>query len=222
MNDRDSTLGTWRIPSELSEKLASYSDYGQLRALPKHQTLYEQGETSTKFYFVTSGLIQVSITRVDGSEVILELMGPQTICGEGPALDGQPRFSRAVSVLPTEVVEFDANKLAPLFQRDPDFAVTLLRVASLKQRVLAVRLEHLTCREPEERIVDLLARLRQMCSKRHAGGDLLATYLTHEQIASMTGTSRVTVTRTLGRLRQYGMIDILNHRILIKSLSCVA
>ena len=41
------------------------------------------------------------------------------------------------------------------------------------------------------------------------------TQLTHEQIAAMTGTSRVTVTRTLQRLREQGRIAILEGHILL-------
>jgi CRP/FNR family transcriptional regulator, cyclic AMP receptor protein len=42
----------------------------------------------------------------------------------------------------------------------------------------------------------------------HARGRKILTHLTHEQIASMTGTSRVTVTRTLGRLREKGTLSV--------------
>jgi CRP/FNR family transcriptional regulator, cyclic AMP receptor protein len=41
------------------------------------------------------------------------------------------------------------------------------------------------------------------------------TQLTHEQIAAMTGTSRVTVTRTLQRLREQGRIAMLEGHILL-------
>lgn len=215
----DSKLGTWRIDAELVDKLASHARLGQRRRFARHEVLYEQGEISSKFYFVQSGLVQVSIIRLDGAEVILELMGPQTICGEGSAFDLLPRFSRAVAIENTEAVEFDTSRMDEVFAQHPQFASTLLRVTSLKQRVLAIRIEHLTSREPEERILDLLSRLREMFSIPHAEGHLIVTYLTHEQIAAMTGTSRVTVTRALARLREQRMIDVVDRHILIRKLS---
>jgi CRP-like cAMP-binding protein len=208
--------GTWRITDELGHRLAEYAGFGQKRHFAKDKILYDQGEVSTRFYLIRRGLVRISISKLDGTEVILEFMGPRTLCGEGSAFDRLPRFSRAVAVEDTEAIEFDTTKTDEIFARSPEFASILLRVTSLKQRVLAVRLEHLASRQPEERIIDLLSRLKEMFSVPYAKGALIATYLTHEQIAAMTGTTRVTVTRTLSRLRDQGVIDVVDRRILIR------
>ena len=208
-------LGTWRIDRELVEMLTEHAAYGRRRKFRKNAMLYEQGEVSSRFYFVLKGLVQISIFRVDGSEVVLELMGPDTICGEGAAFDGLPRFSSGVAVEDTETIEFDSTRLTEAFRDHPEFASSLLRVTSLKQRVLAIRLKHLASREPQERIMELLTRLEEMFAIEHPKGRLLVTQLTHEQIAAMTGTSRVTVTRTMQRLRQQGRIAILQGHILL-------
>lgn len=209
-------LGTWRIDRLLVEALTEHASYGRRKKFKKNEVLYEQGESSTRFYFVVKGLVQISIFRVDGSEVVLELMGPDTICGEGSAFDGLPRFSSAVAIEDTDAIEFDASKMTEVFRKHPEFATSLLRVTSLKQRVVAIRLKHLASREPQERIMELLTRLEDMFAIDHPKGRLLVTHVTHEQIAAMTGTSRVTVTRTLQRLREQGRISILDGHILLR------
>jgi CRP/FNR family transcriptional regulator, cyclic AMP receptor protein len=209
------TRGTWRIDPQLVALLSQHAGYGRRRKFKKETALYEQGEVSPRFYFILKGLVQISIFRSDGSELVLELMGPDTICGEGPAFDGLPRFSSAAAAEDTEAIEFDTTKLTVAFQKHPEFATALLRITSLKQRVLAVRLEHLASREPQDRIMELLTRLEDMFAVDHPRGRLLVTHITHEQIATMTGTSRVTVTRTLNRLREQGRIDILDGHILL-------
>ena len=205
--DVKKTAATWRMADQLAAKLLSLSHHARRRLFRPTEPLYAQAEVSAKFYFVLSGLVQVSIIRADGVEVVLEMMGPNTICGEGAAFDGLPRFSSAVAVEETHALEFDASKLDAALSEDPAFAHTLLRATSLKQRVLALRLEHLVSHDPEERILELLNRLSEMFAVEHPGGRMLLTQLTHEQIAAMTGTSRVTVTRTLGRLRERGIIQ---------------
>lgn len=209
-------LGTWRLDRQLVDLLTRHAGLGRRRKFKKNTVLYEQGETSPYFYFVLRGLVQISIFRIDGSEVVLELMGPETICGEGSAFDGLPRFSSAAAIEDTETIEFDTSKMIEVFREHPEFALSLLRITSLKQRVLAIRLKHLASREPRERIMELLTRLEEMFAIDHAKGRLLVTHVTHEQIATMTGTSRVTVTRTLQRLREQGRIDILDGHILLK------
>jgi CRP/FNR family transcriptional regulator, cyclic AMP receptor protein len=210
-------LGTWRVDSTLIRQILQQASCGKRRKFRKHQILYQQGTTSSKFYLILSGLVQVSIVRVDGTEVVLEYMGPETICGEGAAFDCLPKFSSAVAVEDTETIEFDAARLEAVFRQHPEFASALLRVTSLKQRVLAVRLEHLSSRSPEVRIMDLLQRLQEMFAIDYAGARLLVTHLTHEQIAAMTGTSRVTVTRSMHWLRDQDKIDIIDGHILVKA-----
>ena len=211
------TPGTWRINPELARQIKGQASSGQPRRFRKNEVIYDQGTISTKFYFVVSGLVQVSIVREDGVEVVLEFMGPETICGEGDAFDRLPRFSRAVALEETDTIEFDAARMEKVFSQHPEFASALLRVISLKQRVLAVRLEDLASREPEERIMDLFHRLQEMFAIDHPGGKLLVTRLTHEQIGAMTSTSRVTVTRALRALREANKIDILGGYILLRT-----
>ena len=210
-------LGTWKIDSLLIRQITQQASWGRRRKFRKNEMLYEQGTTSTKFHLVVDGLVQVSIVRVDGVEVVLEYMGPETILGEGAAFDGLPKFSSAVAVEDTETIEFDAAKMEAVFKQHPEFAAALLRVTSLKQRVLAVRLEHLASRKPEGRIMDLLHRLQEMFAIDYNGGRLIVNHLTHEQIAAMTGTSRVTVTRAMRSLREQDQIDIIDGHILVKS-----
>jgi CRP-like cAMP-binding protein len=210
-------LGTWRIGPDLARQIMGHASSGHPRRFHENEALYEQGTKSTKFYFVVSGLVQVSMVRIDGVEVVLEYMGPDTICGEGAAFDGLPRFSRAVAVDETETIEFDAARMENVFAQHPEFASALLRATSLKQRVLAVRLEHLVSREPEGRIMDLLRRLQEMFAVDHPDGKLLVTRLTHEQIGAMTGTSRVTVTRAMRALREADKIDIVDGHVLVKA-----
>jgi CRP/FNR family cyclic AMP-dependent transcriptional regulator len=210
---------TWRMTDALAAKLQSYEGKVRLRRFAEGDQLYRQAEVNTHFYFVKSGLVQVSIFRRDGTEVVLENMGPNALCGEGAAFDGLPRFSTATAVEATEALEFDAAHIEALMREDPEFALALLRLTSLKQRILALRLEHLVSNDPEERILELLSRLSRMFAVDHERGRKILTYLTHEQIASMTGTSRVTVTRTLGRLRDKGMLSVEDgYTILAKDL----
>jgi len=215
-------LGTWRMERQLVDLLTERAVYGRRKKFRKNEMLYEQGEISTRFYFVLKGLVQISIFRADGCEVVLELMGPNTVCGEGSAFDGLSRFSSAVAIEATETIEFDTAKLTEAFREHPEFASSLLRVTSLKQRILAIRLKHLASREPQERIMELLTRLEEMFAIDHVKGRMLVTHVTHEQIATMTGTSRVTVTRTLQRLREQGRIAIIDGHIVMKAKTAKA
>lgn len=209
-------LGTWRMQEQLARKFIAHAAYGKPRVFAPGERLYTQGDVGTTFFFIKSGVVQVSIFRDDGTEIVLESMGRDTVCGEAAAIDGLPRFSTAVAVVATETIVFDVASLPELVKKDPGFGVDLMRVISLKQRVLAVRLEHFASRDPEDRIIELLLRLADMFADSGPDGRLIRTYLTHEQIASLTGTTRVTVTRTLQRLKERGVLDTNDGYLLLR------
>ena len=208
---------TWQMPDDLMETMIRDERLFVRRRYRKDGEIYAQGEVSSKFYVVVTGLVQIDMIREDGTEVILELMGPKTVCGEGAAVDGLPRFSGATALEATELLEFDTAKLAQIAAHSPEFVRAVLVITALKQRVLAVRLEQLSSRDPETRLLEMFLRLARIFSETREDGKLIVPKLTHEQIAAMTRNTRVTVTRTLGRLRDRGDIAIVDGRSLLLS-----
>jgi CRP/FNR family cyclic AMP-dependent transcriptional regulator len=205
---RRSIAETWRLPDDLAGPWLRAAHLGRRIRRAKGSVVYRQAEISSLFWFVVSGQLKVTILRPDGDETILEFMGHGALCGEGAAFDGLPRFSGATVWRDAELIEFDARRLREPFRQQPELALSLLRIAALKQRVLAAKLAQAYTPSPEGRIAEFLLRLGEIYALPTAQGKQIQVYLTHEQIAAMTGTSRVTVTRTLTRLRKAGAIAV--------------
>ncbi|SMG49882.1 Crp/Fnr family transcriptional regulator [Paraburkholderia susongensis] len=180
---------------------------GQRQVLQKGTTLYRQGEPGTTFFFLVSGRVQVGIFQEDGTEFILELMGPWSLIGEGTAIAGQRRMSTAIALEPCVVIKFDYVAIKQAFAQNVEFATTLMEVVAVKQWVLGMRIQFMAMPKPELRIVELLRRLANIYGEADEVGVRIRTPLTHEQVASLTGTSRVTVTRTITRLKSEGVIQ---------------
>jgi len=72
------------------------------------------------------------------------------------------------------------------------------------------------CRRVEDRLRQLLLLLQMEVGQPVTGGTRLSVRLTHQHLASAIGTTRVTVTRLLGQLREEGrlLIDESRHIIL--------
>ena len=205
-------LGTWRIDSNLIRQIMRQASCGRRRKFRKHEMLYEQGTISSKFYLVLSGLVQVSIVRVDGVEVVLEYMGPETILGEGAAFDGLPKFSSAVAIEDADTIEFDAARMEEIFRQHPEL---FLPVAGHEPQAESPGRSTRTsgfASAGGENYGSAAPAAGDVCH-RLSGGRLIVTHLTHEQISAMTGTSRVTVTRAMRSLRDQNEIDIIDGHI---------
>ncbi len=80
-------------------------------------------------------------------------------------------------------------------------------------RNLSQRIEHLSGKvgalsEPslDDRLYEVLVNVAQEVGTRAPGGWTIAFPLTHEEIGFLVGAHRVSVTRTLGKLRDMGKI----------------
>ncbi|MBR8401201.1 Crp/Fnr family transcriptional regulator [Burkholderia cenocepacia] len=207
------TTETWHMDDATAATWVGAADLGRRKRYDKGATIYRQGDPGATFYFVLSGRVQVSIFQRDGAEFILEVMGRRSMFGESPAIDGHPRIATAITAEDSELLEFDVRTIEVVIPARPELAMSLMRVIALKQRILASRIQYLALPRPDMRIGELLGRLADLYGERHDGRTLITIPLTHEQIAAMTGATRVTVTRALKRLADLGAIEIRQRRI---------
>ncbi|ALS61066.1 Crp/Fnr family transcriptional regulator [Pandoraea norimbergensis] len=207
------TTQTWHLDDATADIWTQAAHLGHRKKYVKGTVIYRQGEQGFTFYFLLAGRVQVSIFQHDGAEFILEVMGPGSMFGESPAVEGDSRIATAITVEDAELIEFDIRAIFDAIPARPELAVSLMRIIALKQRVLASRIQYLALPKPEMRIGELLARLADLYGEVHEGRTLISIALTHEQIAAMTGATRVTVTRALKRLTDLGVIELKQRRI---------
>ncbi len=206
---------TWRLlEGKVGKALEKDPAAARIR-FRKGEAVYDQGERAKYLYVVLSGRFRVAMARADGFEFLLEIMGPGALMGEGPALDGGPRFASAVATEDAELLRFAVGDLPAAMERNPELAPALLSVTAAKQRNLANRLLALTMASPKSRIAEMLFRLSGDYGVQQGSQILIETRLSHEQIAALVGVTRVTVTRAMQELTAAGILKIEGNAIQI-------
>ena len=181
------------------------------------QILFSQGDLDLHFYILLSGKVHVSSLSADGRESTFNIMGPGSVIGEAAALTASLRFSAARAMEACVLLQLHASKLEDYIRQSPRFGVALIYVASLKQREAVERLHQVVFESPEQRILHLFERMAntQSANIEAVGTSSLRVHLTHEQIGNLTNLSRVTVTRTLQKLKRAGRVDLLNRVVVL-------
>ena len=111
--------------------LAALAGHGQRRWLPPGSVLLRQGRVCEFMYIIVRGRVAIERAHPDLQQpVVLSELGPGEVVGEGGLLDGQPRRVTAVTLEPTEVLEFGAPALAETILQFPDRSAALLRLLS--------------------------------------------------------------------------------------------
>lgn len=70
----------------------------------------------------------------------------------------------------------------------------------------------------DQKIADILSRLYTQL-KTSDCADIISIPLTHQEIADLVGCSRITITRSLDKLKSQDIIDMKNKKIIIKNIS---
>lgn len=184
-----------------------FEDLGTSRTYKKGEIIYRQGDLATTFCCLKKGKVSVFMTSYDGMEKTLNTASCGELLGEGAFFDKKPRVSSARAVTNCEVIMIDEQTLTSLFLKHPKLAFELLEILANRIRLLSSQLDSMTFLQADARIARLLLQ-------NESGGRVR---LTHEEIAAAVGVSRVTVSKTLGRLAEKGDIVTAYRKIIIKN-----
>lgn len=212
---RHVAVETWLPQGEQAAYLRSLSHLGQPVTLPSGASLFNQGQVDDLFYVIVTGKVHVHMLSEDGHESILNIMGPGSLIGEAAAFLKQPRYSSARAIEDSSLLRFETGRIPDLVRQDPDFALALIYLLSVKQRQMVARLRQATFDSPEQRVIRFLDQFRQTHQDACAEGAPITVNLTHEQIGSLVDLSRVTVTRVLNRLKRDGLLDLDGKKIML-------
>lgn len=184
-----------------------FESLGTVRTFSKGEIIYRQGDFASTFYYLKKGRVSVFMTSIDGMEKTLNTASKGELLGEGAFFDKKPRVSSARAVTNCEVVMIDEQTLTKLFSKHPKLAFELLEILSNRIRLLSSQLDSMTFLQADARIARLLLQ-----SEKDG-----RVSLTHEEIASAVGVSRVTVSKTLGKFSANGYISTAYRKIIIKN-----
>ncbi len=158
--------------------------------------IYLQGTEAQQFYYILSGTVKVFLSSDAGNERTLTIHRGGNLIGEAAFFDRQPRVSSAVAVTRCELVNVDRARLAQVFAKHPDLAVSMLEYLARTVRLLSAHVDGAFL--PADRRI-----ARHLLSLPTQGG---AAACTHEEIGFAVGVSRVTVSRVLGEFEHRGLL----------------
>ncbi|MFM7087044.1 MAG: Crp/Fnr family transcriptional regulator [Cyanobium sp.] len=150
-------------------------------------------------WLVVRGMVKLGSLTVHGDDLLLGLAGPNEPFGE-PLSDVEAFEARTLC---------DSDLLClPLaeVQSQPSLCVAMLEAVIRRYRQSQSLLALMGLRRVEERVRGFLELLAIDYGQPCPEGLRLDLRLTHQEVASALGTTRVTVTRVIGLLRQEGWL----------------
>jgi CRP-like cAMP-binding protein len=153
------------------------------------------------FWQIEQGWVKTTTWDEFGDVVCLGIWGEGDIVG-APLTQLQPYQLECLSEVKARSLTVSGNYLQQLISSHSRQTEALLSIVH--------------CRRMSDRLLKALDWLVQKFGKRTTEGWLLDFWLTHQTLAEMIGTTRVTITRLLSELEQQGRITRQSrHRILL-------
>jgi len=182
----------------------------------KDTILVQENELGETMYMITSGRVKVSNVGTDGKEVILSVLGRGDFFGEMALLDDEPRSATVVTLESTEMLLIRRRDFMGLLEKNVEVLSNLLSTLSKRLRHANAQIRSLALLDVLGRIAKLLLEIAGKDGRRLLDGTVVFRRPTHQEIASMVGTSRETVSRMIGELARSGLIRISGKDIIIR------
>jgi CRP-like cAMP-binding protein len=161
-------------------------------------------------WLVVRGMVKLEAVTIHGDPLLLGLAGPNEPFGE-PLTNVQAY--EASTLCDSDLLCLSCAEI----EQSPHLAMAMLQAMVSRFRQAETLLSLLGLRRVEERVRGFLELLAQDYGQACDQGLRLNLRLTHQELASALCTTRVTVTRVLGLLRDEGWLQIDPDRHLVIS-----
>jgi CRP/FNR family transcriptional regulator, cyclic AMP receptor protein len=204
-------------------KVKTMPEKHQFLYFKRDQFVYLPQEPSKSIYMIAEGRVKIGHYQEDGKEVVTailtkgEIFGELAIAGEETRRDFAQVMDNSTSICPLGL-----DDLKALMRDDKELSFRLLKLVGLRLMKLERKLELLVFKDARTRIIEFLKDAASWKGKKVGYETLIPTKLTHKDIASLTGTSRQTVTTILNELKEKNLINFDRRRILIRDLEKLA
>jgi CRP/FNR family transcriptional regulator/CRP/FNR family cyclic AMP-dependent transcriptional regulator len=172
------------------------------------QVIFHLGDPGGLLYLISRGKVKISHTTPEGQDVVLAILGPGDFFGELALIDDSPRSATAVALETTETWTLHREEFIHYLADNPDFALHVLKTLARVIRRLNTQLADIFFLDLPGRLARVLLNLADQYGRRLMDGTVIDLALTQTDLAEMTGATRVSVNKALGRFRRAGWIRV--------------
>ena len=192
------------------------------RRFKKGDYIYLPEEHSDKMYFLTEGRVKIGTYSSAGKEITKAILGVGEVFGEMSVLGEGKRRDFAYAMDDAEMCVLTVNDMKSLMREYSQVSMFMVKLLGNRTRKMEKRLESLVFKDSRSRIVEFLYELAMNKGRRVGYEREVRNFITHQEIANLTATSRQTVTTVLNELRNKNILVFNRRRMLVRDMDLLA
>jgi CRP/FNR family cyclic AMP-dependent transcriptional regulator len=191
------------------------AEVAQLRRYGKGRALVTQGSVTDATFGIVTGRLRVSLSRADGSEAALAILGPGELFGELGLFQDGSRSARVTALEDVCVLSIAKRELLRTLERSPAASLALCRLLASRVRGLADHFDEVTAMPVEQRLARRLVFLAERWGQSSRTGTHISLKLSQQELAELADTSRQTANKCFTKWRKAGILAATGSRLVI-------
>lgn len=193
-----------------------------MKTAGKNEYIYFPEEPSSVIFFLKQGRVKIGSYSDDGKEVIKAILNPGEFFGE-LGLAGESKRTDFAMAMDNDVrfCAMNVPDIKDMMANNASLSLAITTTIGERLRKVERRLESLIFKDAQTRIIEFIIELANDYGKAVGDEILVKHNLTHQDIASLTATSRQTVTSVLNMLKDDNKIHLERNRLLIRDLNAL-
>jgi len=195
-------LGSSLSPAEIG----LIASAGTERYVDSETIILRQDEPADCLHYLLSGTVKTFQTHASGQESVLRIHLPGSIIGLSCLTSRGVWDATSITLKPSHLLKLTKTSFLKLLGENPSLSIKLLRLVVDRLSDLHFRIGELQTQTVEQRLAYALLSLSRNDPNKPARQERAGIFLTHEELAQMINTRRQTVTSTLRRFAEMGLI----------------
>lgn len=191
------------------------------RTYDRGEVLFHQGDDPGALHTIMSGRVKVSAMTDDGREALFSLPGPGELVGEISALAGRQRTATVRALEPVKSLTIPGDALRAAVSSSSRLAIFFLELAADRLQAADRQRLEFVGQDVLGRVARRVNSLVQDSGRPVADGIMVDMFLSQEELAGWTATSRETVNRALQQLRAVGCLRSEGRRMIVTDLGAL-
>lgn len=187
----------------------------QPREVRKDATIVTQDEPGDAMFVIARGRVKVVLFGDNGREVILTLLKTGDFFGEMSLVDDLPRSAHVIAQEDATVLVLKRDQFEEHVKTSPRTALNVMKELSRRLRRADEIIGNLATLDVYGRVAHAMIDLAKQDGEAVDEGILIRSRPTQQEIASMIGTSRETVSRVLSEFQRRGFLEMRGRSILL-------
>lgn len=188
-----------------------------LQHYKKNDIIDLSNKSASNIFFLKSGHVKISRVSADGKEMIVDIIGSGELLGELAFMDEFYDVTEVAQALNDVCIcSMQRSDFERLFDPNPHFNTQIAKRIGLRLRKIEERMKDMLFKDVRRRIASFLIRHSEEFGRIKHKSVFIRPYLSHHDIALLTGSTRQTVTSTLNEFRSLGILDFSRQGFTIK------